>query len=151
MTNELPEYYDENVQQQQSQMDDLGWSSYFGANGNNDDDDIRWKNYRENNCSWLFGCEYQAHTQAEAPRWWIGSDETSESSPPLRAALSLVYVGSSMIFGVIIFFGHQAALLWSLEKSEILDPLLPVLVAFSMFSFLILVLIGCVGGMVKGK
>ena len=149
LTNHLPDDYAQRPSYYSNRgnnyNDDLGWGSYFGQQ---DDDDVRWKNYRDNNCSWLFGCEYQAHARAQAPKWWIGSDETAESSAPLRAALSLVYIGSSVMFAGIVYFGYQASLLVRYEQYYNLDPILPVLLVFAFFSLLVMVLIGCVGGMV---
>lgn len=150
LTHHLPNNYEEptNNRGYNVNNDDIGWGSYLGGHGN-DDDDIQWKNYRDNNCSWLFGCEYQSHKQATAPSWWLfGSDETSESSPSLRAALAMVYLGSSVMFAGIIYFGFHTAVLVRLDQFQNLDPLLPVLIVFSIFSALTMILIGCIGGMV---
>ena len=150
LTHHLPENYEASMRNNNRRYysnDDIGWGSYLGANGN-DDDDIRWRNYRDNNCSWLFGCEYKAHAQPSAPRWWIGTDESSESSTSLRAALALVYLGSSVMFAGILYFGFHTAVLVGLDQYQNLDPLLPVLMVFTVFSTLTMILIGCIGGMV---
>lgn len=146
LTHKVPDNYSDANGSQGNKNDDV-WTSYFG--GSTDDDDIRWKNYRDNNCSWLFGCEYQAHTApAEPPRWWIGSDDSYELSTPLRAALCLVYIGSSIMFAGILYFGHQTVKLVRNHRFQKLDPLLPVLLVFGLFSLLTMILISCVGGMV---
>lgn len=157
LTHHLPNNYEGSIRNRgynynnygnHQQNDDIGWGTYLGANGN-DDDDIQWKNYKDNNCSWLFGCEYQSHKQASAPRWWLfGSDEISESSPSLRAALAMVYMGSSLMFAGILYFGFHTAVLVRLDRYQNLDPLLPVLIVFAVFSALTMILIGCIGGMV---
>ena len=150
LTHHLPNNYEQSIHNRgyNGNNDDLGWGSYFGGNGN-DDDDIRWRNYRDNNCSWLFGCEYQSHEQAKAPGWWLfGSDKSSEVSPSLRAALAMVYLGSSVMFAGILYFGYHTAVMVRADQFQNLDPLLPVLVVFALFSALTMVLVGCIGGMV---
>ena len=141
LTHELPDNYEEYLRSN----DDIGWATYFDED---DDGDVRWKNYRDHNCSWLFGCAYQAHERVHAPKWWLGSNEVSESSASLRAALSLVYMGSSIMFAGILYFGYQITLVMNVDPFQNLYPLVPILSVFAGFSLLIIILICTVGGLV---
>eukprot|EP00977_Amphora_coffeiformis_P012470 scaffold3077_cov162-Amphora_coffeaeformis.AAC.29 len=144
LTHHLPDNYKEYVK-----ANDDVWGSYFG--NSMDDDDVRWKNYQDNNCSWLLGCSYQGrHTSTpQPPRWWLGSEDDSyELSTALRAALCLVYIGSSVMFAGILYFGYQTTQLVRNSQFQTLQSLLPVLLVFALFSLLTMVLISSVGGMV---
>lgn len=156
LTNQLPANYDAQYHRGQGNQyvrnDDIGWRSYLGKNGRNDDDDddVRWRNYQNDNCSWLFGCEYQDHAASQVPKWWIFSNSSAEISASLRAALCLIYIGSSCMFGVILVFGFKVAIRVHLLRSiKPIGKLVPILIIFGSFSLLTMLLIGCVGGMVN--
>jgi hypothetical protein len=129
--------------------DDVGWSTYFAAQ--DDDDDVQWQNYRANNCSWLFGCAYRNHSPAQPPRWWIclsdGSNDYVDSAA-LQAALALVYVGSSVLFGGILYFGCHMATLVRYDQVQRMEALVPVLCVSCLYTLLIMVLMTHVGGLV---